>query len=132
MIIGVGVDICDVNRIAKIAEKPHWKNFQKKVFSDGEIEYCLKMKNSAPHFAVRWAVKEAFYKALPDNLQQISSWKSIEYINNGEKKPSVRVLDEKLAVALKVGKISKIHCSVSHEKEICAAQIILENCGGQE
>ena len=129
MIVGVGVDICDAKRMAKIIEKPHWKNFQKKVFSDGEIEYCQKMKNASPHFSVRWAVKEAFYKALPDDLQKMSSWKSIEYINDGEKKPAVYVCDEKLATALKNHKISKIHCSVSHEKEVCVAQIILENNG---
>ena len=129
MIVGIGVDICDVKRMAKITEKPHWDNFRKKVFSVAEIEYCQKMKNASPHLAVRWAVKEAFYKALPDDLQKYSSWKSIEYLNDGEKKPTVRVCDEKLATALKNQKISKIHCSVSHEKEVCIAQIILENNG---
>jgi len=130
VIAGIGVDICDSKRMAKILEKPYRKNFLNKVFSSGEIEYCQKMKNCAPHFSVRWALKEAFYKALPDDLQKISSWKSIEYVNSGEKKPTVNICDKGLADALKSFGISKVHSSVSHEKEFCVAQIVLENIGG--
>jgi holo-[acyl-carrier protein] synthase len=97
MIAGIGIDICNTRRIEKVLQKPYSQNFKKKVFSDNEIEYCDKMKNNAPHFAVRWAVKEAFYKALPDDLQNFSSWKSIEFINEGKKKPFVNMCDKTLS-----------------------------------
>ena len=126
MIAGIGVDICDIRRVAKILEKKYSQNFKKKIFSDNEIDYCDKIKNSAPHFAVRWAVREAFYKALPEELQAFSFWKSIEFINADDKKPFIRVIDRELAKKLNDSGISGIHCSVSHEKEFCIAQVILE------
>jgi holo-[acyl-carrier protein] synthase len=115
--------------MGKVLQKSYSQNFKKKVFSDSEIEYCEKMKNSSPHFAVRWAIKEAFYKALPENLQNFSSWKSVEYINDGEKKPFVNIRDEFLSSKMREENISNIHCSVSHETDVCVAQIILENNG---
>jgi holo-[acyl-carrier protein] synthase len=84
------------------------------------------MNNNFTHFAARWAVKEAFYKALPQEIQDISGWLSIEFVNIDEKKPFIRVIDDKLAAALGNLGISKIHCSVSHEKEFCIALVILE------
>lgn len=126
MIAGIGIDICDVGRVAKVLAKPYSQNFKKKVFSETEIKYCDKMKNNALHFAARWAVKEAFYKALPQEIQKISGWKSIEFINDDEKKPFVRIINEELAKKLESAGISKTHCSVSHEKEFCVAQIVLE------
>ena len=129
MIVGIGVDICKVERVAKVLAKSYSQNFKKRVFSQNEIAYCEKFANPHQSFAARWAVKEAFYKALPQELQEISGWLSIELVNENEKKPFVRIIDAELAEAFKKFGISKIHSSVSHEKEFCVAQIILESQG---
>jgi holo-[acyl-carrier protein] synthase len=126
MIIGIGIDIFKVERIEKVLAKSYSQNFKKKVFTQNEIDYCEKYKNPAQNFAVRWAIKEAFYKALPEDLQEISSWKSIEFINKNGKKPFVQIVSEKLIKGFNDFGISKIHASVSHEKEFCVAQVILE------
>ncbi|MDR0304322.1 MAG: holo-ACP synthase [Chitinispirillales bacterium] len=126
MITGIGVDICSVERMKKVLSKPHSQNFKKKVFCESEIEYCKKMGDNPVHFAARWAIKEAFYKALPYEIQDISGWRSIEYINFEQARPFIRITDEKLSKALHSLGISKIHCSVSHEKEYCVAQVVLE------
>ena len=127
MIVGVGIDICEVSRVAKVLAKSYSQNFKKKVFTQNEIEYCEKFANSAQNFAARWAIKEAFYKALPQELQEFSGWKSIEFINESGKKPFVRIIDGELSKKFQDFGISKIHSSVSHEKEFCVAQIILES-----
>jgi len=127
MIVGIGIDICKVERVEKVLAKNYSQKFKEKIFTSNEIEYCEKFKNSSQNFAVRWAIKEAFYKALPEELQEISSWQSIEFINESGKKPFIRILDEKLKEEFQNQKIAKIHSSVSHEKEYCVAQVILES-----
>ena len=57
----IGIDIVEVSRIAKLIKN---KAFLKRVFTDQEILYCAAKKNMAQHFAVRFAAKEAVYKAL--------------------------------------------------------------------
>jgi holo-[acyl-carrier protein] synthase len=129
MIVGSGFDICDVKRIAKVLAKPYSQNFKSKVFTLSEIEYCEKFVNPSQNYAVRWAVKEAFYKALPYDLQDFSSWKSMEFLNFDGKKPFINVCDLQLHKKMQDLGISNIHCSVSHEKELCAAFVILEKTG---
>jgi holo-[acyl-carrier protein] synthase len=57
----LGVDIVEVGRIGRLARD---KRFLSRVFTDQEVAYCRGKKNAAQHFAVRFAAKEAVYKAL--------------------------------------------------------------------
>ncbi len=59
--ISLGVDIVDVPRISRLIREPR---FLARVFTPVEISYCRKKRNAAQHFAVRFAAKEAVYKAL--------------------------------------------------------------------
>jgi holo-[acyl-carrier protein] synthase len=59
--VNIGIDIVEVNRIAKLIKS---KAFLRRVFTAQEIAYCSAKKNKAQHFAVRFAAKEAVYKAL--------------------------------------------------------------------
>ncbi len=125
MIIGIGNDIVDVRRIEKTLSKTHGEVFKQRVFSENEIRYCDKMAAPAPHYAARWALKEAFYKALPADLQPISHWKAIELSRIEGEKPKLLIIDQELAVQCISRKITVYH-SVSHEKEFCTAMVVLE------
>ena len=57
----IGIDIVEVKRIAKLIRN---KAFLKRVFTDQEIMYCSERVNKAEHYAVRFAAKEAVWKAL--------------------------------------------------------------------
>src|SRR5258708_39605749 len=57
----IGVDIVEIDRIAKSVKNPR---FLKRVFAPNEVTYCRSRKNSAQHFAVRFAAKEAVWKAV--------------------------------------------------------------------
>lgn len=59
--ISLGVDIVEVRRVARLVKS---QRFVERVFSKREVVYCRDKKNAAQHFAVRFAAKEAVYKAL--------------------------------------------------------------------
>lgn len=59
----VGVDIVEIHRIAASVRNPR---FLQKVFTPQEVRYCRARKHSAQHFAVRFAAKEAVWKAVGD------------------------------------------------------------------
>ncbi|MDE2491158.1 MAG: holo-ACP synthase [Elusimicrobia bacterium] len=58
----VGVDLVEIGRIRALARRN--PKFLRRVFSPAEIAYCRAKKDPWPHFAVRFAAKEAVYKAL--------------------------------------------------------------------
>ncbi|HXS99894.1 MAG TPA: holo-ACP synthase [Elusimicrobiota bacterium] len=58
----VGVDLVEISRVREFARRN--PRFLKRVFSASEIAYCKAKKNPWPHFAVRFAAKEAVYKTL--------------------------------------------------------------------
>jgi holo-[acyl-carrier protein] synthase len=59
--MNVGIDIVEIKRLAKQANNPR---FLKRVFTAEEVAYCQARKNAAQHFAVRFAAKEAVWKAI--------------------------------------------------------------------
>lgn len=59
--ISLGVDIVEVRRVGRLVKNAR---FVERVFTEGEVAYCRDKKNAAQHFAVRFAAKEAVYKAL--------------------------------------------------------------------
>lgn len=98
---GIGVDIEEVARFKKLLVEPH---ALKKIFTTGERLYCLSRKNAAQHLAVRFAAKEAVYKALSG----VSGARSlgpldIEVLKNRIGAPSIklpRAIRENVAISL--------------------------------
>ncbi|MCP4724649.1 MAG: holo-[acyl-carrier-protein] synthase [bacterium] len=121
-IAGIGVDI---EQIKRFSEKPFKdnENFYKKLFSDNEIEYCLRMKNPYPNFTARFCAKEALWKAL-SNIISIT-WHDIEIRNDDNGKPVFCILttDKKKAAILSK---FKIFVSLSHDKENAVAYVIVQ------
>jgi holo-[acyl-carrier protein] synthase len=81
-ILGIGIDATDIPRVAEILEK-YGARFLERVFTPGEIAYCTKRRNPAPHLAGRFAVKEAAMKALGTGQSQGVIWKDIEVVRTG-------------------------------------------------
>ena len=84
MNIKCGTDIIEIERIKESIENLDEK-FLKKVYTEKEIEYCEKKKNQKyQHYAVRFAAKEAIYKAISETLKDKYSvtWTDIEIIND--------------------------------------------------
>src|SRR5690606_20134432 len=93
VVIGVGTDIIEVERIKSACER-HGDRFLKRVYTEGERAYCMQMKNPYPHLAARFAAKEAVSKAFTTGIGEELAWTSIEVIKGTREEPLVR-LDEK-------------------------------------
>ena len=117
MMFSVGTDIVEVARIGRLARK---KRFLGRIFTAGEIAYCRAKKNGAQHFAVRFAAKEAVWKALSGlNLKGIGH-KEIGVHRFASGKPLVS-----LSARLKRFE-KKISLSLSHTREYAVAVALFQ------
>ncbi len=122
MIYGIGTDIFEVKRIKKTIEKQ--PTFIDGVFTENEIKYCKSFRNSAEHFAARYAGKEAFLKAIGTGLRDGISLLDIEITNNELGKPCVSLTGKSKELVNRLG-ITEIHISMSHTKTLASAFIII-------
>jgi holo-[acyl-carrier protein] synthase len=81
-IIGIGLDATDIPRISNAIER-YGERFLHRVFTVDEIAYCRRRRSSAPHFAGRFAVKEAAMKALGTGHSRGVMWRDIEVVRLG-------------------------------------------------
>lgn len=114
MVIGIGIDIIDVERVRKLGEKN--PRFLEKVFTPKEISYCLEKRNKYQHFAARFAAKEAFFKALGRRV----GWKEVELLNNPSGKPQLEIKSKQRL------SVEKAHVSISHLQDYAVAAVVLE------
>ena len=90
IIFGIGTDIVNIKRMEK-SLKRYGPKFKKKVFSEYEIKYCEKKKNSSAFYAKRFAAKEAFTKALGTGINKETILKNIEVRNDLRGKPYINL-----------------------------------------
>ena len=136
MIVGLGIDIVDNNRIKKIYDK-FGDKFLNKICTINEINYITKNKSKLIYkLANRFAAKEALYKALGHSkYDTIPSWKEAEILNSNGGKPFIKVFGqvEKLCLDLMPKNCSyKLHISLSDEKNYSNAIVIIESVGNAE
>jgi len=124
MVLGVGIDMIEVERIAtKIGKE---SGFRELVFSKNEIEYCETKTNKFEHYAARFAAKEAFLKAVGTGWINGSSFHEIEIVRDKNGKPELVLLGE-TAITFQSLNIQKISVSLSHLKSIASAVVVIEN-----
>lgn len=119
MKIKCGVDIIEISRVKDSIEKLG-DIFLNKIYTKNEIQYCeSRGKAKFQHYAARFAVKEAVYKALSEELENKydSFWKDVETINDENGRPKVNVL------FLKNKDLINIDVSISHCKEYAVANV---------
>jgi len=112
MVRGVGTDIIECSRIARAYER-QGERFLNRVYTDGEQEYCLRMKNPVPHLAARFAAKEAVSKCFTTGIGRSLGWKSIEVIKGEREEPLIRLDADGQALLEKLGG-SDVLVSLSH------------------
>ncbi|MCY6957537.1 holo-ACP synthase [Clostridium brassicae] len=122
MIVGIGVDIIEINRIEKAMNRS--PNFITKMFSKNEIEYLKSRNMRAESVAGRFAAKEAVSKALGTGFLEFD-FKDIEIDRTTLGKPIVFLKGKAKKLDKKWGKY-KIHLSISHGKENAIAYAVLE------
>lgn len=121
MIIGIGTDIIEIDRIKKAVSRT--SRFLEKAFTEKEIEYFRSRNLSANTIAGNFAAKEAVSKALGSGFRQFGL-KDIEILRDDLGKPLVNLNENIYEI---IGKRNfKIHVSISHSQDNAIAYSIME------
>ena len=121
MIIGIGTDIIEVERVEKAITQ---EAFKKKIFTEREVAYCESQKKGES-FAARFAAKEAFFKALGTGWRDGMGITEVEILNDSLGKPEIHLTGKAKEVFEQKGG-THIHLSLSHIKSQAIAFVILE------
>lgn len=125
MIIGIGTDLVEVSRIASSIEK-YGDRFKNRIFTKTEQEYCdARPKTSALHYAARFAVKEAFSKAIGTGAAQGFVWSDIGVRNEPSGKPVL----ELSGVLKERWEKYKLHVTISHTQNHAVGVVVIEEIG---
>lgn len=121
MKVKCGIDIIEISRIKESIESLG-QRFLNKIYTDKEIEYCeSKGRAKYEHYAARFAVKEAAFKAVSEEVKDkySISWKDIETLNDENGRPKTEIL------FLSNKRLENIDVSISHCKEYAVANVMV-------
>jgi holo-[acyl-carrier protein] synthase len=122
-VIGTGIDIVEVARIADSIER-HGQRFLERIFHPDEVAYSQQHKIPAVHLAARFSAKEAISKAFGTGIGKSLGWKDMEVCRHPHGEPFVKLHDKGITLAQERG-VAKVLISLSHTKEYAAASAIL-------
>lgn len=125
MIVGTGIDIAEVPRIRQAIER-HGERFLKRVFTEGEIQYCESKANRVERYAARFAAKEAGMKAIGTGWNHGVRWRDIEVARKPGGRPTLLLHGKAAEFAAKLG-ATNIALSLTHTEQEAMAQVILES-----
>lgn len=114
---GIGLDVVEIDRFKLAFQR---RGFRGRVFTDKEIEHCEKKHDPMPSYAARFAVKEAFYKALNDPTLKTVPWKQVETVIEDQ----VPIAHFSTALRRRIGPRS-VHLSISHAEHVAVAVVLL-------
>jgi len=112
-ISGTGIDIIEISRIKEMMERDN--RLRDRVFTGNEIRYCEKKRKKYHHYAVRFAAKEAVWKALGRGGVGL---KNIEIRNDLNGKPEVYIRGKRVYSP-------RILVSLSHSRDYAVAQAVV-------
>ena len=124
MILGVGIDEVEVERISHSLQKE--SGLKERLFTPDEVRYCEGRKHALQHLAARFAAKEAFAKALGTGIAEGLSFRDIEVVQNGNGQPGLSLHGRAREIADGRG-VSSIHLSLTHTSVRAAALVVLES-----
>jgi holo-[acyl-carrier protein] synthase len=124
MIYGTGIDLVNIERVERVLLR--WGDrFLNRVFTMEEIRFCHRRPCSHSAFALRFAAKEAFSKALGLGMRQGVRWRDIEVFHDQAGKPGLKLRGISSEICRNNG-IRGIHLSLSDDGNYGVAVVILE------
>ena len=124
MITGIGIDVIQNDRVRDSIQR-FGERFLKRIYTEGEIEYCNKCAQPEIHYAARFAAKEAAFKALGTGWAAGVKWKDVEVKRLPSGKPELHLHGEALARATSIGS-ERFYVSLTHDQLVSCAVVILE------
>ena len=125
MIVGTGIDIAEVPRIADAIER-YGDRFLNRIFTEGERRYCDSKANRMERYAARFAAKEAAMKALGTGWNHGVRWRDVEVSRQPGGRPTIAFHGKAAEAATKLG-AAHVSLSLSHTEEQAIAHVILES-----
>lgn len=126
MIYGIGMDLVEIGRVEKVLKR-FGERFARRILCEPELKRFRVHQQPVAYLAKRFAAKEAFSKALGTGIHAPANWHGVWVVNLGSGKPVLEFSPE-LKVLLRKRKIFSAHLSLTDEREMACATVILE-CG---
>jgi holo-[acyl-carrier protein] synthase len=126
VIAGIGVDVCEVERIRRALEAPHGARFRARIFTDAEQAYCeARRRGRFESYAARFAAKESVMKVLGTGWSRGVRWRDIEVVRAPGAAPGLRLHGQAQAIARRLG-MTRWLLSVSHTRASAIAWVVAE------
>jgi len=128
MILGVGTDLANIERIAGVLDR-FGDRFRDRVFTPDEQRKAERRKETAATYAKRWAAKEACSKALGTGLRMGIAWRDMSVSNLRTGQPVMQVTGwaaERLAAMTPPGHEAVIHVSLTDDHPWAQAFVVIE------
>ena len=125
MILGVGIDICEVKRLARARRRAA---FARRVFDPQERRDCQARAHPDLHFAARFAAKEACFKALGTGWGGGVGWTEVAVRSNPLGRPDLKLRGAVARRARTLG-VTRSHLSLTHGGDYAVAVVVLEGSG---
>lgn len=128
IIRGIGIDLVRIPRMREVIAR--WEErFLRRVFTDGEIAYCRARRDPVPHFAARFAAKEAALKALGTGLRLGIAWRELEVRRERGQAPALVLSGRSREIGLARGG-RRMLLSLTHDGDYAMAQAVLVDDDG--
>ena len=124
MLIGTGVDLIEIERIAHSIER-YGERFLRRIYTDHEIAYCTRKRSSAESFAARFAAKEAGAKALGTGISRGVTWIEFEITRQPGGRPVLELRGRAALLAKELG-VKTISLSLTHTGTLAMATVMME------
>jgi holo-[acyl-carrier protein] synthase len=125
MIIGLGIDMEEVERLQRAIER-QGERFLRRIYTEKERAYCEQFKDKYERYAGRFAVKEAAMKALGTGWSRGVRWADIEVVRFRGGRPTLELKGEARRIADRLG-VKHIAISITHTAKQAWAQVIFES-----
>ncbi|MGO9390914.1 holo-ACP synthase [Rhodoblastus sp.] len=128
MIVGLGIDLCDIRRIEKMLAD-HGDRFPRRCFTEIERAKADGRTARAATYAKRFAAKEACAKALGTGLGSGVSWREMGVVNDALGRPTLHLTGgaaARLAALIPPGHEAHVHLTLTDEYPLAQAQVMIE------
>ena len=120
---GIGIDLVQISRMREVIGR--WdERFLRRVFTEGEIAYCRARRDPVPHFAARFAAKEAGLKALGTGLRLGVRWLELEVRRERGQAPTLTLSGRSEEIGRSRGG-NRMLLALTHDGDYAAAQAML-------
>ncbi len=130
MIVGTGVDLCEVDRIKEAIER-HGRRIVERVYTERESTYAERKANKYERYAARFAAKEAGMKALGTGWRGGLGWRDLEVTNERSGRPTLTFHGKAAEIAERMG-VRRVSLSITHTAAMAMAMVVLESDGESE